>query len=383
MNHLIAKATPCVAGFVTLALFLSGCGGTTMHMTPNPNPLPSPPHASARFLFVVNSIEATVQGFSIDGVTGALTSSGTAVPAGDAPLYAAATPNGKFLYVANAGTDALGVSGYLIDQTTGRLSPTSPAEFAITGDSQPLGIVADLTSTHLYTANEHTISAFNIDAATGALSDVPGTPVSLPTASNLQMATLTPDGRFLYATDLINHRVWEFSLSQSGLPVLMENFASAGDSPEGMAMDSEGKFLYVANWLSNSISRFSIGAGTGVLLSMGAPTPMEAGCGPQELTIAPSNKFLFVSCASLNAIARFSIDFTSGDLTPLPAFSTGAFTGPRGIAIDFSGSYLYSAWNMQNKAGAATVDDAGVLKAIAGTPQTGRGPIGVVLSGRQ
>ena len=383
MNLSVAKVSARVAGSLTIALFFSGCGGYSLHTAPKPNPEPSPAHASARFLYVVNSIQATVKEFSIDGSTGALSPSGSAVPAGDAPLYAAATPNGKFLYVANDGTDAIGVSGYRIDQISGQLAPTSPAEFATTGDSQPLGIATDLTSTHLYTSNAHTISAFNIDPITGALSDVPGTPVTVPLTSNLQMVALTPDGRFLYATDLINSRVWEFSISSSGLPVLLDNFVATGNSPEGIAIDSEGKLLYVANWLSNTISRFTITPGTGVLVSNGAPTPLETGCGPQELTVDPSERFLFVSCAALDKIARFSIDFTSGNLTALPAFSTGAFTGPRGIAIDFSGSYLYFAWNMQNKAGAAAVDQGGTLTAIPGNPATGRGPIGVALSGRQ
>jgi 6-phosphogluconolactonase (cycloisomerase 2 family) len=135
--------------------------------------------------------------------------------------------------------------------------------------------------------------------------------------------------------------------------------------------------------LSNSISRFAITPGTGVLVPIGAATPVETGCGPQELTVDPSAKFLFVSCEAINRIDRYSIDFATGNLTPLPSFSTGAFTGPRGIAVDFSGGYLYSAWNMQNKAGAATIDQAGTLTAVPGTPATGRGPIGVALSGRQ
>jgi len=381
MQNFIAKVWLRVAGPLTVALVLSGCSGSILHV--NPNPDPSPAHASAKFLYVVNSIEATVKSFSINGSTGALTSLGPVVPAGDAPIYAAATPNGKFLYVANAGTDAIGVSGYRIDQSTGLLTPTSPAEFPTTGDFQPLGIAVDLNSTHLYTTNAQTVSAFTIDATSGVLSDIPGTPVTVPATSNLQMVTLTPDSRFLYATDLINNRVWEFAISASGLPVRMDSFVATGNSPEGMAMDSEGKFLFVANWLSNSISRFAITPGTGVLVSIGAATPVETGCGPQELTVDPSAKFLFVSCAAVNKIDRFSIDFATGNLTSLPSFSTGAFTGPRGIAIDFSGGYLYSAWNMQNKAGAAAIDPASTLTALPGTPATGRGPIGVALSGRQ
>jgi 6-phosphogluconolactonase len=381
MQNFVAKVWLRAASPLTVALVFSGCGGSIMHVKPNPDP--SPAHASAKFLYVVNSIEATVKGFSINGSTGALTPNGPVVPASDAPIYAAATPNGKFLYVANAGTDAIGVSGYRIDPSTGLLTPTSPAEFPTTGDSQPLGIAVDLTSAHLYTTNAQTVSAFTIDAVSGALSDVPGTPVTVPVTSNLQMVTLTPDSRFLYATDLINNRVWEFAISASGLPIRTDSLVSTGNSPEGMAMDSEGKFLFVANWLSNSISRFAITPGTGVLVPIGAATPVETSCGPQELTVHPSAKFLFVSCEAINRIDRFSIDFATGNLTPLPSFSTGAFTGPRGIAVDFSGAYLYSAWNMQNKAGAATIDQAGTLTAVPGTPPTGRGPIGVALSGRQ
>jgi 6-phosphogluconolactonase (cycloisomerase 2 family) len=106
----------------------------------------------------------------------------------------------------------------------------------------------------------------------------------------------------------------------------------------------------------------------------------QAGCGPQELAIDPSVKFLFVSCAGLSEIARFGIDSASRDLTPLPPFSTANSRPPRGIAIDASGSYLYSAWNMQNKAGAAAIETNGTLTAVSGTPSTGRGPIGVALS---
>ena len=43
-----------------------------------------------------------------------------------------ATPEGKFLYVANAGTEAACVSAYRIDGLRGSLMPMAPAEFAAT-----------------------------------------------------------------------------------------------------------------------------------------------------------------------------------------------------------------------------------------------------------
>lgn len=379
-SKLNRKRSICLpfVGLFGVALGFSGCGGSAVRMMPGT----TVPHASSKFLYVVNSIEASVHGFSIDGSTGRLSSVGPAVAADDAPLYAAATPDGKFLYVANAGTDAIGVSGYRIEPSTGVLTPTDPAEFPTSGDSQPVGIAVDPTSTRVYTANSQTVSAFAINETTGALLDVPGTPVSVPIASQLVALAITPDGRSLYVTDVLNNRIWEFGMNSSGLPVLLDSFASTGSDPEGVTVDPTGKFAYVANWLSNSVFQFTIAPQGGVLRPSGT-TPMEANCGPQELRVDPSTRFLFVSCAGISKIARFSIDPVTGSLTALPSFSPGPFTAPRGIAIDGSGSYLYSVWNMQNKASSASLSADGTLTSLPGTPATGRGPIGIALSGRQ
>ena len=346
-----------------------------------PTPQPAPNHASSKFLYVVNSIEETVQGFAIDSSTGSLTAAGAAVATDDAPIYAAATPDGKFLYVANAGTEAVGVSGYRIDGLRGSLMPTTPAEFATTGDVDSFGVVADPTSTHLYTTNLHSISAFNIDPGTGALSNVPGTPVAIPNTNLLGTLAITPDGRYLYAADSANNSLWEFAVTASGLPQRMGSVAT-GDYPVGVVVDASGKFIYVANWRSNDVSRYAITPGTGALVASSATTMMPDSCFAQELAVSPAAQ-IFASCAGINTIARFVIDPTNGNLSPLPSFSTGDFTAPRGIAVDASGLFLYSAWNMQNKAGAAAIGGSGGLTPIAGTPLTGRGPIGVVLSGSQ
>lgn len=368
-----------IAFLSIVALGLSGCGGSMVPVQPHPGVN----HAGSKFFYVVNSIEASVRGFSIQPDTGVLAPVGPAVPADEAPLYAAATPDGKFLYVANAGTNALGVSGYRINPSTGVITPTSPAEFQVTGDSQPVGIVADVASTHIYTANVQTVSAFAIDPASGNLSDIPGTPVSVPTTAQLVAIALTPDNRFLYATDIINNRVWEFEITPSSLPRLLDSSASTGRYPAGIAVDPSGRFVYVTDWMSNDISVFAVNSGTGILTSSGPPIPAEPECGPQEVAVDPSSRILFVSCAGISRIGRFAIDSTSGELTALNSFSTGQFTAPRGIAIDASGSYLYSAWNTQNKAGSAAVGANGSLTAVPATPASGRGPIGVALSGHQ
>lgn len=373
------KAKVCL-GIMIAILFITGCGGG-MRISP----VPTPNHAGSRFVYIVDSIQNSVSGYSIDATSGALTSVGAAVPADNAPIYAAATPDGNFLYVANADLSSKGVSGYRIDPMTGVLTPTSPVTFPITGDSQPLGIIVDPTSTHVYTANSASISAFAIDPASGTLTDVPGTPIYSAVAnSQFQNIAITPNGQFLYATDAGNNFVWAHAINSTGLPVRLPTPVHTGAFPEGIVVDPTGRFVYVANWQTDDLSMYAIAPGTGVLQPVAGTIFVAKGCGPQELAIDPAGKSLFASCSGLSTIARFSIDPNTGELIPSPpAFSTGLATAPRGLAVDASGLFLYSAWNSQNKAGVTAIGMNGMLSPGAPATATGRGPLGVVVSGHQ
>lgn len=371
------KAGICLGcvGLLALTAALLGCGATSSAM----NPVQT---GSSRFLYVVNAIDRTVSGFSISAVTGALTSVGAAVPAGDGAIYLAASPNGKFLYVANAELDSSNVSAYRIDATTGVLTPTTPATFTTKNDSQPLGIAVDPTSTHVYTANVGSISAFIVDPASGALADVPGTPVFSAPGAEPEDLTVTPDGRFLYATNIITNDVSGYTFDANGLPVSTGASVPAGNSPQGIVVDPSSKFVYVANQISDDISGYAITPGTGALVPTGPATFIETGCGPQELAVDPSSKFLFVTCFGTSSIAQFTIDPSTGRLAAvLPVLSTGDATQPRGIAVDASGRFVYSALNITKRAQTAAIGDAGSLTLIPGAPATGKGPIGVAISG--
>src|ERR1700759_3991041 len=140
------KAKVCLGCLLSGAM-LSSCGSGTMPM----QPVPVTPNL--QFVYVVNAISSTVSGFSVNSTSGALTPVGPAVPAEDGSIYAAAAPDGKFLYVANAELDSSSVSAYVINPLTGVLTPTNPSSFKVTGDTQPFGIAVDPTSTHVYTTN--------------------------------------------------------------------------------------------------------------------------------------------------------------------------------------------------------------------------------------
>jgi DNA-binding beta-propeller fold protein YncE len=378
MKMMEAWVRPGSAVFLALTTMLSGCGQYTQVAPVKPAPPNSP---SPQFLYVANGISSTVSGFSIDAASGELTPVGPAVAADEGSIYLAASPNGKFLYVANAETSSNSVSAYTINAATGVLTPTTPAAFPITGDSQPFGIVVDRTSSHVYTTNFNSISAFKIDPISGALSDVPGTPVLFAKEIQPQSLTLSPDGRFLYVTAAVTNEVIEFSLSADGLPGTMSKSVAAGTFPTGIVAEPSGRFVYVVNWISDDVSRYTITPSTGALVPASTTTSLGRGCGPQELAVDPSSRFLFVSCPGFGSIAQLAIDPTTGALSQmLPMFSISTNAGPRGVAVDGSGMFVYSALQSLNRASGSTIGTTGELKAISDSPATGRDPLGVAIA---
>jgi 6-phosphogluconolactonase (cycloisomerase 2 family) len=87
-----------------------------------------------------------------------------------------------------------------------------------------------------------------------------------------------------------------------------------------------------------------------------------------------------VSCPGFGSIAQLAIDPATGALTPLPMFSISTNAGPRGIAVDASGMFVYSALQSLNRTSGSAIGATGELKAIANSPATGMDPLGVAIA---
>jgi len=136
---------------------------------------------SGSFLYVTNHFTNDVAGFNINTSSGALTpfSSGP-YPAGNEPFGIQVAPSGDFVYVANRGSADIYV--YSVDPGTGALlqiegSPYSVGEIDDCSPS-PYELALDGTGSFLYAPDNGcgVVSAFSVDAATGALTMMPGSP---------------------------------------------------------------------------------------------------------------------------------------------------------------------------------------------------------------
>jgi len=195
------------------------------------------------------------------------------------------------------------------------------------------------------------ISGFTINGTTGALTLISGSPFTDQPddlGPNIQPFALaiTPDGRYLYVTNHGEDTISVFSINAmsgaltavSGSPFdLFVDDEDCGSQPFGVAIGGSGRFLYVADNGCDAVSAFSIDPSTGLLTELpGSPYFVVAGdcfAGVNEATVDFTGRFLYVADQSCGAVTGFSIDTSSGGLTEMNGSPFPAGDTPYGVAI--------------------------------------------------
>ncbi len=300
-----------------------------------------------KFAYVANAGSNNVSMYTIDGTTGALTSTGT-VAAGTRPVSVAVDPSGEFAYVANAGSN--NVSMYTIDGNTGAL--TSIGTIAGGGSS----IAIHPSGKFAYVANR-SISTYAIDGTTGVLTPI-GT---VPAGTSPSFIAVDPSGKFAYVTNSgelgFNDEVWMYTIDATTGTLTSIGTTVAGPGPCSMAVHPSGKFAYAADCGDGSmadpgVSMYAINTSTGTLTSIGFIDAGDPGMGPFPTSVAidPSGKFAYVANAAAfsfsphppgNNVSMYTIDSNTGALRSTGTVAAG--TTPVSVAIDPSGKFAYVA----------------------------------------
>jgi 6-phosphogluconolactonase len=131
-------------------------------------------HPNGKFLFVMNELDSTVASLSLDEATDtmALIDVKPAVPAESRDHNHCAdiqiSPDGRFLYGSNRGHDSIAV--FSVDQVSGALTSQG---FTPCGGATPRNLCLTPNGRHLFSANQNAdrISIFARDADTGRLTD--------------------------------------------------------------------------------------------------------------------------------------------------------------------------------------------------------------------
>ena len=260
-----------------------------------------PADASASNMYVTSASLGSLSGFSI-GSSGSL----TPIVCGEGcdtessisePYGIAASPNGRFVYVANSNGNGK-VAGGTIEPfavgSDGGLSPMPCPTECKTG-SFPLGIAVAPDGHFLYVVNvdSPSLSIFSI-AENGSLSPVTCNDCGLPSGSNPEEVVISPGRPVSLRREREMKHIAVFSIAADGTlsKVSCTSACETQLGPLGMVISPDGRFLYVAV-TELEIEVFEIRAG-GVLARVLCST-CHTEARPRALAIGPNGRFLYAT----------------------------------------------------------------------------------------
>ncbi len=300
----------------------------------------------------------SVSAFAIDRSNGRLTLLNTVSSQGAGPAHLSVHPSGKYVLVANyaGGTVAVlpiqpnGGLGSATDvkQDGDKVGPehaasAPPGSFAISGHDRPHAhmIESDPAGRFVLASDLglDMIMIWRFDLEHGTLEANRPAAVALPPGDGPRHFTFHPNGRWLYSLQeegstlvLFDYDAAKGNLTaRQTLSSLPRGFAGTNFTSE-VAVSSDGRFVYAANRLHNSIAYFSIGE-AGTLTFAGEE--WTRGDYPRSFSIDPTGNFLYACNQRSDAITTFRINRTTGSL----AF-TGQYTpvGTPGIIVFLAGA---------------------------------------------
>jgi len=179
--------------------------------------------------------------------------------------------------------------------------------------------------------------------------------------------------KFVYVANYGSDSVSAFSVTASTgnlSPVPGSPFPTDSE-PFSLVLDSSAKFLYVINHGAFEISVYGIGQDGG--LSKVSGSPFFIAPNPNGAVLSPSGKFLYVTTTDSGAgqIWKYSIDSSTGLIDPSSATSFPAGTLPVWLALDRTGKFLFASDIAAGQVLAFSVDQSSEdLHSVAGSPFT-------------
>jgi 6-phosphogluconolactonase len=199
------------------------------------------------------------------------------------------------------------------------------------------------------------IYGYHFDSSTGKT-----TPIGLVAETeNPSFLAIHPNRRFLYAANEISMYQGQAAGSVSAFAIdpathalkLLNRVSSRGSGPCHLVVDKTGKFLFVANYNSGSVSAFpihddgSLGEASAFFQHAGSSVNKERQKGPHAHVVAlsPDNRFVLVADLGLDRIFTYRIDPAKG-LTPNnpPFVKIEPGSGPRHVAFRPDAKFVYS-----------------------------------------
>ena len=191
------------------------------------------------------------------------------------------SPDGRFVVVADLGLDQLIV--YAVDPRTAELTPHDVTETPPGGGPRHVAFSPD--GRFLYACEElgNRLLAYNWDgdAGTPSLRQAYSTlPADWTGGGTTAEVRVHPNGRFVYVTNRGHDSVAVFSVADDGGVSPVEIEPATVETPRGMNLTPDGRFLIACGQQSDDVVSFRVNAETGELTPTGSrvsvPSPIDA-----------------------------------------------------------------------------------------------------------
>jgi 6-phosphogluconolactonase len=273
--------------------------------------------------------------FTIDWKTGKLTLVGPG-PLVDSMAYISTDHTGKFLLSASYGgnkvtVNPIGPNGVVLEAT--QTIATEPNAHCI---------VADPTNHYvLHTSlGGDLVYQEKFDAKTGKLTPNDPPSISVKAKAGARHLVFSPNRKFVYLVDELDASIyvfpWDAKTGTLKKEVQVTTALPQGFSGKPWAADihltPDGKFLYASERTSSTLAAFRVDPKTGMLTSIDSyPTEKQ----PRAFNIDPSGRYLLGVGQLSNSLTTYSIDKATGKLTKLKEYPMGK--NPNWVEIvDFS-----------------------------------------------
>ncbi len=188
-----------------------------------------------------------------------------------------ADPSGKFVLATDLGLDRVFL--YKFDAQNGKLIANAPPTVSVPPGDGPRHFAFHPNGRWLYLLQEEasTMMVFDYDAATGHLSPkqtLSTLPHGFAGTDFSSEVIVSADGRFVYAANRLHDSIAFFSVGPSGTLTLAGEEWTRGDYPRSFDIDPTGNFLFSCNQRGDAITTFRVNRQTGTLNFTGQYTPV-------------------------------------------------------------------------------------------------------------
>lgn len=190
------------------------------------------------------------------------------------------SPDNKFLYVTDLGTDKIYI--YEFNASDGTLHSASSPNVHVASGTGPRHLAFHPSGNFVYLAEEltSTVGVFAVDKSTGALTILQDTVKSLPSkfTEKNSSADIHTDvsGKYLFMSNRGSNTLSIYRIGEDGKITLVSHENTGGQIPRNFLVDPKGEFLFIANQDTDTINLFRFNSKTGKLSEVGKPVKVPS-----------------------------------------------------------------------------------------------------------